>query len=69
LLNGTGGTIAGGVRPELPDVTIYIESIAACGVDQPRLALRHASPFLLRTVEPSPAAVSGRAIRDTGRRR
>ena len=53
--------------PELPDVTLYVEAIAARVVSQPLLKLRLASPFVLRTVTPAPARFEGHAV--TGLRR
>jgi formamidopyrimidine-DNA glycosylase len=38
--------------PELPDVEVYVESIAARVVGQPLEAVRFASPFVLRTAVP-----------------
>jgi formamidopyrimidine-DNA glycosylase len=53
--------------PELPDVTIYLERLAAltAGATLDRVALQ--SPFLLRTVEPPLAATFGKRV--TGVRR
>ena len=53
--------------PELPDITVYIEALEAriLGVRLERV--RIASPFLLRSVDPPPAAVEGRVV--TGLRR
>jgi formamidopyrimidine-DNA glycosylase len=48
--------------PELPDVTVYIEAL------QERLAgaalqkIRLGNPFVLRTVDPPPAALSGKRV-------
>jgi formamidopyrimidine-DNA glycosylase len=53
--------------PELPDITVYVERLAAYTVGHPLEALRIASPFLLRSVDPPPAAVVGRAITGIGR--
>ncbi|MGI9494068.1 MAG: Fpg/Nei family DNA glycosylase [Geminicoccaceae bacterium] len=39
--------------PELPDITIYVEALERCVLDQTIEEVRLASPFLLRTVEPS----------------
>jgi formamidopyrimidine-DNA glycosylase len=53
--------------PELPDITVYLEAL------EPRIAGRVleraeiAGPFLLRTVEPTPAAVTGRRVRELRR--
>jgi formamidopyrimidine-DNA glycosylase len=48
--------------PELPDITVYIERLRPLiqGLVLQRLEI--ASPFLLRTVDPPPSAVEGRAI-------
>ncbi len=46
--------------PELPDILAYIHAIEARIVARPIEQIRLASPFLLRTVEPSPAEVQGR---------
>src|SRR5438094_593964 len=47
------------VMPELPDVAIYVEHLAARIVDQRLEHIRLMNPFLLRTVEPPIAAVEG----------
>ena len=53
--------------PELPDVTVYLEALAA-RVGGARLErIRLANPFVLRAVDPGPAEVVGRAV--TGLRR
>ena len=38
--------------PELPDVTVYVEALAARAVGQPLEGVRLGSPFLLRTADP-----------------
>jgi formamidopyrimidine-DNA glycosylase len=48
--------------PELPDVTIYVERIAAAFLGQELVQLRIASPFVLRSVEPAPALLTDRAL-------
>ena len=48
--------------PELPDVAIYVERLAALAAGRPLEALRVASPFVLRTVSPSPRDVAGAAV-------
>ena len=53
--------------PELPDVTIYVERLADLAGEGPLLGIRLASPFVLRTVSPTPADVAG--LRLTGVRR
>ncbi len=45
--------------PELPDVVVYVEQLAARIVGQRLARIRLLNPFLLRTVEPPPAAVEG----------
>jgi formamidopyrimidine-DNA glycosylase len=48
--------------PELPDITVYIESLASRiqGVALQKIEI--ASPFLLRTVEPGPRDLEGRKV-------
>ncbi len=53
--------------PELPDVTIYIEALEARILGQPVLKTRIASPFVLRSVDPPPAAVEGLRVRELRR--
>ena len=53
--------------PELPDVTVYVEALDARIRGARLVGLRLASPFVLRSVDPSPAEVAGRAV--TGLRR
>jgi formamidopyrimidine-DNA glycosylase len=53
--------------PELPDVTVYVEALAARIVGQPLQRIRLASPFLLRTVDPKPEAFTGRVVREVRR--
>jgi formamidopyrimidine-DNA glycosylase len=48
--------------PELPDVTVYVERIRALAVGQVLEAIRIASPFVLRTVSPSPSELRGARI-------
>jgi len=48
--------------PELPDITVYVEALEARIVGQPLNELRIASPFLLRTVEPSLTSVAGKRV-------
>jgi formamidopyrimidine-DNA glycosylase len=53
--------------PELPDVTVYLEALAA-RIGGARLErIRLANPFVLRSVDPPPAEVAGRTV--TGLRR
>jgi formamidopyrimidine-DNA glycosylase len=53
--------------PELPDVTVYLEALQSRLPGQPLEKLRLASPFVLRTVDPSPRDLEGRKV--TGLRR
>jgi formamidopyrimidine-DNA glycosylase len=52
----------GPLVPELPDVTVYIEALAA-RIQGARLeGVRLANPFILRSVDPPVSAVAGRAV-------
>jgi formamidopyrimidine-DNA glycosylase len=53
--------------PELPDVTIYVERLAALIVGKPLDGIRIASPFLLRTVSPSPRELHGAKVESVER--
>ena len=48
--------------PELPDVTVYVESIAARVAGQPVEGIRVASPFVVRTFDPPLAAAAGKRV-------
>jgi formamidopyrimidine-DNA glycosylase len=48
--------------PELPDVTVYVERLGAMAIGQPLEAIRIASPFVLRTVSPSPGELRGAQV-------
>jgi formamidopyrimidine-DNA glycosylase len=48
--------------PELPDVTVYVERLRALVVGQPIVAIRIASPFVLRSVSPSPRELVGAKV-------
>jgi formamidopyrimidine-DNA glycosylase len=48
--------------PELPDVVVYLEALAPRIVGQPLNRIRLASPFLLRSVSPSPREVEGARV-------
>ncbi len=48
--------------PELPDVTVYVERLAALTIGKPLEAIRIASPFVLRTVSPSPRELAGASV-------
>lgn len=49
--------------PELPDVVVYLEALHPRIVGQRLEGLRIASPFVLRSVEPSPQEIVGRSVR------
>jgi formamidopyrimidine-DNA glycosylase len=53
--------------PELPDVTVYVERLRAFLVGRPLRAIRIASPFVLRTVDPQPGELVGKNV--TGAKR
>jgi formamidopyrimidine-DNA glycosylase len=53
--------------PELPDVVIYIESLARRIAEETLLGVRIRAPFLLRTVDPSPDQLAGLRVRSVGR--
>jgi formamidopyrimidine-DNA glycosylase len=53
--------------PELPDIAAYITALERRILAQPLERVRLASPFLLRTVQPSLADVEGRVVRELRR--
>lgn len=53
--------------PELPDVTVYIERLAALIVGQTLRELEVRNVFVLRSVTPTPADLAGRSVRDVRR--
>ena len=53
--------------PELPDVTVYLEALRARILGARLAGLRLANPFVLRSVDPPPAEVAGRAVIDLRR--
>jgi formamidopyrimidine-DNA glycosylase len=53
--------------PELPDLTVYKEALEERILGHRLERLRLSSPFLLRTVEPPPAALAGRRVTDLRR--
>lgn len=53
--------------PELPDVTVYVEALERRIAGATLNRIRFLSPFVLRTVDPSPAGVEGKRV--TGVRR
>ena len=48
--------------PELPDLTVYLEALGRRIVGRPIEAIRLASPFVLRSVEPSTKDVVGKKV-------
>ncbi len=48
--------------PELPDIALYLEALAARIVGQPLQRLRIGNPFVVRTIEPAPSDVAGRQV-------
>jgi formamidopyrimidine-DNA glycosylase len=53
--------------PELPDVTVYVESISARVAGQALQRIRVASPFVVRTVDPPLAAAAGKRVKEVSR--
>lgn len=53
--------------PELPDITVYVEHLTRRTVGHPLEKVRLASPFVLRTVDPPIASVSGREVEKISR--
>ena len=53
--------------PELPDVELYLHALRSRVLDKTLEGVRIASPFLLRTVEPSVDEVVGKRVRDLRR--
>ncbi len=57
--------------PELPDIVVYAEAVAARTVGAPLLRVRIGNPFLVRSAEPPLSAAEGRrvlAVRRLGKR-
>jgi formamidopyrimidine-DNA glycosylase len=52
--------------PELPDLTVYVDALAARTLRTRLVSVELASPFLLRTVEPPLQAVNGGTVRSVG---
>jgi len=48
--------------PELPDVTVYLEALAARVSGRKLLGVRLASPFVLRTFDPPLSAAAGKKV-------
>jgi formamidopyrimidine-DNA glycosylase len=53
--------------PELPDIALYLHALRPRIVGERLQGLRVASPFLLRSAEPPPAALAGRSVIDVRR--
>jgi formamidopyrimidine-DNA glycosylase len=53
--------------PELPDITIYVERLAARVRGEPLERVRLSSPFLLRSVEPPLSDAFGRRVEEVSR--
>jgi len=53
--------------PELPDIVAYVGALEARIVGQPLERVRLASPFLLRTTQPTVADAEGRTVREIRR--
>lgn len=53
--------------PELPDIVAYVQALDSRIVGQPLQHVRLASPFLLRTIQPTVADVEGRTVREIRR--
>jgi formamidopyrimidine-DNA glycosylase len=53
--------------PELPDVTVYVEQIAARTVGQELLGVRLKTPFLVRTFAPPLSSAFGKKVIDVRR--
>lgn len=53
--------------PELPDITVYVEAIRRFAGGAVLEKLQITDPFVLRTVEPTPASLTGRKLTDVSR--
>ena len=53
--------------PEIPDLTIYVETIGARTIGEPLEHVRVASPFLVRSVDPPIKAAEGKRVRELRR--
>jgi formamidopyrimidine-DNA glycosylase len=53
--------------PELPDLTVYLDALRNHVVGAPVRDVRLLSPFVLRSVDPPPSAIIGRAALDITR--
>ena len=48
--------------PEIPDIEVYVEALAARVVGEPLLGVRVASPFVLRTFTPPLSTLKGKRV-------
>ena len=55
-------TSALGSMPELPDITVYIESLEARITGRRLEGIRLGNPFILRTFDPPPSAATGKIV-------
>jgi formamidopyrimidine-DNA glycosylase len=53
--------------PELPDVTVYVELIAAKTVGRKIERVRITNPFVVRSVDPAIREIEGKTVRETRR--
>jgi formamidopyrimidine-DNA glycosylase len=53
--------------PELPDVVVYVEALRARVLGQPLERVRILSPFLVRSVDPTPDQAEGLVVADVRR--
>src|SRR6202034_3998169 len=53
--------------PELPDIVAYVGALESRIIGQPLERVRLASPFLLRTIQPTVTEVEGRTVRQIRR--
>ncbi len=53
--------------PELPDITVYLEALEPRVLNQPVEAVRIASPFVLRSVDPPITEIQGRRVTSLAR--
>ena len=53
--------------PELPDVVVYVEALTRRVVGQPLTRVNLLSPFVLRSVDPPIAAITGQTVRGVRR--
>src|SRR6476469_4252803 len=55
------------IVPELPDVTVYVETIASHVIGRKLQRLRIANPFVVRSVDPPIYEAEGKTVRDVRR--